>query len=95
VLLACLPLLGAVGVALSKLSGRIESSSADAYAQAQDLAQQAMSQVRLGWVRAREWLQSHYQGHICPLAAAEVSEQCNFCLALMLCCRQCIQHQLI
>lgn len=48
VLLACLPLLGAVGVALSKLSARIESSSADAYAQAQDLAQQAMSQVRCG-----------------------------------------------
>lgn len=45
VLLACLPLLGAVGVALSKLSARIESSSADAYAQAQDLAQQAMTQV--------------------------------------------------
>jgi ABC-type bacteriocin/lantibiotic exporter with double-glycine peptidase domain len=45
VLLACLPLLGAVGLALSKLSARIESSSADAYAQAQDLAQQAMTQV--------------------------------------------------
>jgi hypothetical protein len=45
VLLACLPLLGAVGLALSKLSARIESSSADAYAQAQDLAQQAMMQV--------------------------------------------------
>lgn len=45
VLLACLPLLGAVGLALSKLSASIESSSADAYAQAQDLAQQAMMQV--------------------------------------------------
>jgi hypothetical protein len=46
VLLACLPLLAAVGLALSKLSARIESSSAEAYAQAQDLAQQAMMQVR-------------------------------------------------
>lgn len=45
VLLACLPLLAAVGLALSKLSARIESSSAEAYAQAQDLAQQAMMQV--------------------------------------------------
>lgn len=45
VLLACLPALAAVGLALSKLSARIESSSADAYAQAQDLAQQAMTQV--------------------------------------------------
>lgn len=45
VLLACLPLLAAVGVALSKLSARNESSSAEAYAQAQDLAQQAMLQV--------------------------------------------------
>jgi ATP-binding cassette subfamily B (MDR/TAP) protein 1 len=46
VLLACLPLLGAVGVALSKLSARIESSSAEAYAQAEDIALQAMTQVR-------------------------------------------------
>jgi hypothetical protein len=45
VLLACLPLLAAVGLALSKLSARIEARSADAYAQAQDLAQQAISQV--------------------------------------------------
>lgn len=45
VLLGCLPLLGAVGVVISKLSARIESRSAEAYAQAQDLAQQAISQV--------------------------------------------------
>jgi hypothetical protein len=45
VLLACLPLLAAVGVALSKLSARIEVRSTEAYAAAQDLAQQAISQV--------------------------------------------------
>jgi hypothetical protein len=47
VLLACLPFLAAVGAALGKMTGRMESKAATAYAAAGDIAQQSLQQV--GW----------------------------------------------
>lgn len=45
VLLACLPFLAAVGAALGKMTGRMESKAATAYAAAGDIAQQSLQQV--------------------------------------------------